>query len=58
MVRGLLADGGDGPQIWKAAANILNKLKRSESKKRSSYFGIGGVLTNPRRKNPRFIRLL
>jgi hypothetical protein len=29
MVRPQVADGGDGPQIWRVAANILNKQPRT-----------------------------
>jgi hypothetical protein len=36
-----VADGGDGLQIWKLAANILNKQSRTADKGRSSSLGVG-----------------
>jgi hypothetical protein len=32
MARPHVADGGDGLQIWKVAANILNKQSRTADK--------------------------
>jgi hypothetical protein len=36
-----VADGGDGLQIWKVAANILNKQSRTADKGWSSSLGVG-----------------
>jgi hypothetical protein len=36
-----LADGGDGPPIWRVAANILNKQSRTADKGWSSSLGVG-----------------
>jgi hypothetical protein len=36
-----VAYGGDGLQIWKMAADILNKQLRTEDKGWSSSFGLG-----------------
>jgi hypothetical protein len=33
-----VADGGDGLQIWRLAANILNKQSRTADKERYSSF--------------------
>jgi hypothetical protein len=41
----------NGPLIWRAAANIMNKQSRSADKGWSSSLGLGEVLTSPRRKN-------
>jgi hypothetical protein len=38
MARPQVADGGDGLQIWRVAANILNKQSRTTDKGRSSSF--------------------
>jgi hypothetical protein len=35
MARPQVADGGDGLQIWRLAANILNKQSRSAGKGRN-----------------------
>jgi hypothetical protein len=50
MARPQVADGGDGLQIWKVAANILNKKSRTADKGWSSSWGLGVGLTTPRRK--------
>jgi hypothetical protein len=43
MRRPQVADGGSGLQIWRVAANILNKQSRIADKGRSSSWGGGGV---------------
>jgi len=48
MARFLVADGGDGLQIWKIAANILNKQPRIADK----WWWLGGKLIVAHRKNP------
>jgi hypothetical protein len=50
MARPQVADGGDGLQIWRVAANILNKQSRTTDKKWSSSLGVGRGATNPHRK--------
>jgi len=40
MARPRIADGGDGFQIWKVAAKILNKQSRTTENGWSSSFGI------------------
>jgi hypothetical protein len=41
MARPQVADGGDGLQIWRVAANILNKQSRTADKGWSSSLGFG-----------------
>jgi hypothetical protein len=41
MARPQVADGGDGLQIWRVAANILNKQSRTADKVWSSSLGVG-----------------
>jgi hypothetical protein len=41
MARPQIADGGDGLQIWRVAANILNKQSRTANKAWSSGLGVG-----------------
>jgi hypothetical protein len=40
MARPQVADGGDGLQIWRVAANTLNKQSRAADKGRSSSLGV------------------
>jgi hypothetical protein len=40
MARPQVADGGDGLQIWRVAANILNKQARTAEKWWSSRLGV------------------
>jgi hypothetical protein len=47
------ADGGDGIQIWRIAANILNKQSRTADKKWSSRLEVG--LTTPHCKEKKNI---
>jgi hypothetical protein len=51
MARPQVADGGDGLQIWRVAANILNKQSRTADKRWSSSLGLVVGLTTPHRKN-------
>jgi hypothetical protein len=44
MARPQVVDGGDGLQIWKAAANILNK--QSQAADKSSSLGAEGGANN------------
>jgi hypothetical protein len=46
-----VAGGGDGLQIWRITANILNKHSRKADKMRSSGLGLGEGLTSPHLKN-------
>jgi hypothetical protein len=41
MARPQVPNGGDGLQIWKVAANILNKQSRTADKGWSSRLGVG-----------------
>jgi hypothetical protein len=41
MARPQVADGGDGLQIWRAAANVSNKQSRTSEKRWSISFGAG-----------------
>jgi hypothetical protein len=55
MARPLVANGGDGLQIWRVAANILNKQSRSADKGWSSSLGVGRGAYN---SSPQKIKLL
>jgi hypothetical protein len=46
MARPQVADGGDGLQIWRVAANILNKQSRTVDKGWSSNLGVGRGANN------------
>jgi len=46
MARPWVAGGGDGPQIWRGAANILNKQSGKADKGWSSSWGVGRGATN------------
>jgi hypothetical protein len=50
MGRPQVADGGDGFQIWRVAANILNKQSRTADKGWSPSLGFGVGLTTHRKK--------
>jgi hypothetical protein len=56
MARPQVADGGDGLQIWRVAANILNKQSRTADWGRSSSMGVGRGLTNHHLKTPNLLR--
>jgi hypothetical protein len=43
----LVADRGDGLQMWRVAANILNKQSRTADNGWSSSLGVGRVANNP-----------
>jgi hypothetical protein len=43
-------DGVDGLQIWRVAANILNKQSRTADKGGPPSWGLGVGLTTPHRK--------
>jgi hypothetical protein len=48
MARPRVADGGDGLQIWKVTANILNKPLRTADKRWSSSLGVTrGAMNSP-----------
>jgi hypothetical protein len=47
MARPQVADGGDDLQIWRIAANILNKQSRRADRGWSSSFGFGRGVTTP-----------
>jgi hypothetical protein len=44
------ADGGDDLQIWKVAANILNKQSQTAEKDSAPAWGLGVGLTTPEPK--------
>jgi hypothetical protein len=52
MAHPRVADEGDGHQIWRVAANVLNKQSWTADKGWSSSLGVGEGLTTPRRKIP------
>jgi hypothetical protein len=56
MARPRVADGGEGLQVWRVAANILNKQSRTADKGWSSSLGIGRGLTTPHRKTRNTLR--
>jgi hypothetical protein len=56
MARRRVADRGDGLQIWRVAANILNKKSRTADSGWSCSFGVGRGLTTPHSKTQWFLR--
>jgi hypothetical protein len=50
MARPRVADRGDGLQIWRVAANMLNKQSRTADKGWSSSLEVGRGADNPHRK--------
>jgi hypothetical protein len=50
MARPQVADRGDGLQIWRVAANILNKQSRTADREWPSSLGVGRGLKTPHRK--------
>jgi len=50
MERPQVADGSDGLQIWRVAANMLNKQSETSDKGWSSSLVLGEGLTTPGRK--------
>jgi hypothetical protein len=50
ILSGSTADRGDGLQIWRIAANILNKQSRTADSGWSSILGVGRGLTTPHRR--------
>jgi hypothetical protein len=44
------ADGGESLEIWRAAANILNKQSQTAEKEWSSSSGVGQMPTTPHHK--------
>jgi hypothetical protein len=55
MARPQVADGGDALQVWRVAANILNKQSRTRSGSPAWGFGVG--LTTPHVKNKLFTNM-
>jgi hypothetical protein len=49
MARPQVSDGGDALQIWRVAANILNKQSQAAEKGRSSSLGVwrGANISSP-----------
>jgi hypothetical protein len=56
MARPRVGDGGDGIQIWRVAANILNKQSRTAEGGGPPAGGWGGGLTTHYRKTPNLLR--
>jgi hypothetical protein len=56
MARPQVADGGDGLQIWKVAASILNKQLRTADKGWSSSLGVERGAKNSPYKNKLFTK--
>jgi hypothetical protein len=56
VARPQVADGADGLQIWRVAANILNKLSRTADRGRPSTLGAERVLTTLHGKNSNLLR--
>jgi hypothetical protein len=55
MAHPLVADRGDGLQIWRVAANILNKQSQTADSGWSSSMGVGwGANNPPPKKNSTF----
>jgi hypothetical protein len=50
MARPQVADGGDGLQIWRAAANILNKQSGKPARGGPTTWLLDVGLTTPQRK--------
>jgi hypothetical protein len=50
MARPQVADGGDALQLWREAANILNKQSQTADKGGPSAWGLGVRLTTPHHK--------
>jgi hypothetical protein len=50
MARPQVADGGDGLQVWRAAANILNKKSRTADEGGPSAWVLGVGLTTHRKR--------
>jgi hypothetical protein len=50
MARPQVADGGEGLQIWRVAANILNKQSRQPTRDGPPAWGLSVGLTTPHRK--------
>jgi hypothetical protein len=46
MARPQVADGGEGLQVWRVAANILNKQSRTADKGWPSSLGVGRGANN------------
>jgi hypothetical protein len=56
MARLHVADRGDGLQIWRVAANILNKQSRTVDRGWHSSLGVGRGTNNPHRKTLYLLR--
>jgi hypothetical protein len=56
FARPQVTDGGEGLQIWRVAANILNKQSRTADKGWPSNLGVGRGLTPPHRKKRNTLR--
>jgi hypothetical protein len=55
LARPQVADGGEGLQIWRVAANILNKQLRTADKGWPCSLGVGWGLTTPHRKKKKHV---
>jgi hypothetical protein len=57
MERPRVSDRGDGLQIWRVAANMLNKQSQTADGGGSSSLGLGGALTTLPRKTQYLLRI-
>jgi hypothetical protein len=57
MARPQFADRGDGLQIWRVAANMLNKKSRTADSGWSSSLGVGRGANNPPCKTQYLLRI-
>jgi hypothetical protein len=51
MARPRVTNGGRGLEIWRVAANVLNKQYRTAARCGTPAWGLGKGLTTPHRKN-------
>jgi hypothetical protein len=56
MARPRDADGGDGLQIWKVAANIINKQSEQPTRSGPLGSGLGKELRTPHHKKATLLR--
>jgi hypothetical protein len=56
MARPQVVDGGDGLQIWRVAANVLNKQSRTTDRGWSSSMEVGRGANNHHRKTTNLLQ--
>jgi hypothetical protein len=57
VARPQVPDGAHGLQLWRAAANILNKQPRTADRGWSSSYGVGRGANNPYHKTHNLLRM-